>query len=204
MDTTVGVVTLASLLQLSRILISYLRLKTLQYGEYGLPPRCPIWARQVLFYTCLLLLNKLIMIQIINMLASLLRSAGLWLLAWLQDTPRIELAVVMVLTPFAMNVFQFWTLDQLIKADWSMVLVQVRRGDRDSELCIHRINMQHSKEDLAALIHATYDASSSDAESSLMARPTRQDEHGSNVLDHLLSSSELDHFLDMSKYSTHS
>jgi len=86
-------------------------------GDYGDPPDCNIWARQLLDWQCLVLLQKCFLAALVVNSTSQLAAFAAFLLGWLDPHPRLKLVVVMVFTPLTMNVFALWMADSFLQND---------------------------------------------------------------------------------------
>mmetsp|Transcript_45165 Transcript_45165/g.82694 ORF Transcript_45165/g.82694 Transcript_45165/m.82694 type:complete len:329 (+) Transcript_45165:6-992(+) len=86
-------------------------------GEYGDPPDVRIFARQLLDWEGLVIVQKITLTTMVVHLRSELASIADVLLGWLDDYPRVKLVVVMVAAPLILNVFAFWTADSFLQAD---------------------------------------------------------------------------------------
>mmetsp|Transcript_75103 Transcript_75103/g.243024 ORF Transcript_75103/g.243024 Transcript_75103/m.243024 type:complete len:361 (-) Transcript_75103:46-1128(-) len=86
-------------------------------GEYGDPPRCSRWARQLLDWQCLVLLQKVMLCILVVKWTSHVTVVAQFLLGWLDPFPRAKLVVVMVITPLTLNVFALWMADSFLQGD---------------------------------------------------------------------------------------
>ncbi|KAK9712549.1 hypothetical protein K7432_007083 [Basidiobolus ranarum] len=114
LDTTIGVVTLFVLLKISAVLIHRYKLQSLYSGLYGDPPKVQIWLKQLCLFIFISLINKgiiilLFLIPYVLVLAHLVLSS-------LRNNPKVQVVIVMLVFPLVMNTFQFWLIDQLLKA----------------------------------------------------------------------------------------
>lgn len=86
-------------------------------GEYGDPPDIRIFARQLLDWEGLVIVQKITLTTMVVHLRSELASIAYVFLGWLDDYPHVKLVVVMVVAPLLLNVFAFWTADNFLQAD---------------------------------------------------------------------------------------
>jgi len=86
-------------------------------GDYGDPPDGNIFARQLLDWQCLVLLQKCVLAVLVVNSTKQLAAIAAFLLGWLDPHPRAKLVVVMVLTPLTMNVFALWMADNFLQGD---------------------------------------------------------------------------------------
>lgn len=120
LDSTVGV------------LVCYILLRTMQCiyrskcvnrpelalcGEYGDPPSCRMFCRQLLDWQMLVILEKTLMAVVVVKATTQLTAFAGFLLGWLDNYPRAKLIVVMVATPLVMNMFALWMADNFLQAD---------------------------------------------------------------------------------------
>lgn len=113
-DTVVGIFSLYIILSITDAVVSYFNLKDYRSGQYGYPPSYRIWMKQVVLFVVLQLLNKSIVLTVFKWEGMVV--IGKFLLAPLKVYPKLELVVVMLLLPLAMNTINFWVTDGLLKA----------------------------------------------------------------------------------------
>jgi len=85
-------------------------------GDYGNPPVCGIFFRQLLDWLCMAVVQKLLLAIFVVIFGRQLSDISTWLLGWLDSYPKAKLVVVMVLTPLSLNVFALWTADSFLQA----------------------------------------------------------------------------------------
>ena len=100
-------------------------------GDYGTPPSYRIWAIQLVCWTIIIPLVKIILLVVILLGKGILGNLGHFLLDWLQPYPKIELVVVMILCPCLMNLFQYWIQDTFLKK---------KKGEKDEEGDLELLN----------------------------------------------------------------
>lgn len=93
--------------------------KTLIFGQYGQPkPQFHYWAVQCLAYILILLIQKVII--------TLMLRWKVWnevrdLLLWpIPASPQLEIALVVLIIPFTVNVFIFWVTDNFLTMSRSL------------------------------------------------------------------------------------
>ncbi|CAE8687189.1 unnamed protein product, partial [Polarella glacialis] len=86
-------------------------------GHYGDPPQFRIFARQLLDWQVLVIVQKLLLGGLVLNFRSTMAAFAEMLLGWLDEYPRSKLVVVMVITPLVLNVFALWTADSFLQAD---------------------------------------------------------------------------------------
>jgi len=120
LDDTVGVLVLFALLRLLQCTYRVRcvnRPELARSGEYGDPPDSKIFARQLLDWQGLVVLQKIILAIFVVNFTSELTAVADTLLGWLDAHPKAKLVVVMVITPLTMNVFALWTADHFLQGD---------------------------------------------------------------------------------------
>ncbi|XP_067134061.1 store-operated calcium entry regulator STIMATE-like isoform X2 [Centruroides vittatus] len=83
----------------------------LVFGEYGKPPYVNAWLSQCGVYILLMLIEKL--------LITLLIQLDFWdqvrhLITWPIKDPKLEVAIVVLVIPFIINVIMFWVVDNFL------------------------------------------------------------------------------------------
>ncbi|KDO35089.1 hypothetical protein SPRG_01154 [Saprolegnia parasitica CBS 223.65] len=116
MDATLGTLLVLILLRQMKKLATRLQWTSIMHsGEYGDPPSFRIWLKQLLAYVVLLLTMKVLVLLLLyaayKQLAALATSA----FAVFAHHRHLELVLVMILGPCAINVIQFWVLDNVLK-----------------------------------------------------------------------------------------
>lgn len=85
-------------------------------GFYGDPPTISEWAHQMCAYAAALVVNKAFVCALLIVFRSPVARFGDFLFGPLQNSPNIELIVVMVLCPWLLTSFQFLVFDAILKA----------------------------------------------------------------------------------------
>ncbi|ORY80717.1 Vaculolar membrane protein-domain-containing protein [Leucosporidium creatinivorum] len=112
-DTTLGVLVLFGFLKLStRLLVHYH--PTYRTGDYGNPFSSAIWARQAAVYVACLGAMKVVVLLLFWAFPALFKFAN-WCLSWL-PTDDAQVVFVMLIFPLVMNLFQFLTIDSILKS----------------------------------------------------------------------------------------
>lgn len=120
LDCTIGVAIVFLLLRLMQFtyhLKCVGRPELARCGDYGDPPQCKIFARQLFDYQAIVLIEKLILGTLVINFHDHMSVVADFLLGWLDPYPRAKLVVVMVITPLALNIFAFWTADNFLQAE---------------------------------------------------------------------------------------
>lgn len=90
------------------------RVRTGKYDHFGSLDYAG-WALQVGIWTAILASVKWTLFLGIYLNADYLSTAGEALIGWMDEYPRVELAVVMIFVPVVMNCVQFWVQDTFLK-----------------------------------------------------------------------------------------
>lgn len=117
-DGTLLVFLMTALLKSADWFVGQRNISTLRHGEYGDPPRPSIWLQQLSLYALLLFSAKGITLWVLYRQPYVFVSLAGWILTPVIDYRRVELVMVMMVIPLATSIFQYWLIDQLIKADW--------------------------------------------------------------------------------------
>jgi len=118
LDDTVGVLVIFVLL---RLLQCTYRLRCVNRpqlalsGEYGDPPDLDVFARQLLDFQLIVVVEKLLLASFVVGFNDEVASVANTLLGWLDPHPRIKLVLVMVASPLVMNVFALWVADSFLQ-----------------------------------------------------------------------------------------
>lgn len=84
----------------------------INFGEYGKPPQLNAWITQCILYV--------ILMGIVKILITLFMQLNFWdsvkdfILAPLAPNPKLELAFVMLIIPFFVNILMFWVTDNFL------------------------------------------------------------------------------------------
>jgi len=120
LDSTVGVLVCFILLRTMQCIYRSKcvnRPELAMSGEYGDPPSCRMFCRQLLDWQLLVILEKSLMALVVVKATTQMTALSGFLLGWLDDYPRVKLITVMVVTPLVMNVFALWMADNFLQAD---------------------------------------------------------------------------------------
>jgi len=118
LDDTLGVLVIFSLL---RLLQCTYRLRCVNRpqlalsGEYGDPPDLHLFARQLLDFQGIVVVEKLLLACLVVRFPHEVASIANVLLGWLDLYPRIKLMLVMAVSPLVMNVFALWVGDSFLQ-----------------------------------------------------------------------------------------
>lgn len=118
LDTTFGI--LLSYLFLSALVLVALRFgwSSLQTpGDYGTPVRVQTWMVQVLSWILVICVCKFVIALVIVAFQEPLGAFAALLFKPLDQSPDVELAIVMIACPCLMNALQFWIQDNFLKKD---------------------------------------------------------------------------------------
>jgi hypothetical protein len=86
-------------------------------GEYGDPPSTFVWIAQVGVWIGVVVAAKAITVLLELTVVHPLAAVGLALMRPLRNSPRVELAIVMVLVPTVFNAAQMYVVDVILRSD---------------------------------------------------------------------------------------
>ena len=86
-------------------------------GEYGTPPSLFVWMAQVGMWVAVVVAAKAITVLLELSVVHPLAAVGLALMRPLRSSPRVELAIVMVLVPTVFNAVQMYVVDVILRSD---------------------------------------------------------------------------------------
>ncbi|KAJ3311948.1 hypothetical protein HDV04_003557 [Boothiomyces sp. JEL0838] len=122
LDTTVGVYILYIFLSGIHSIADYFKIKDIEMGHYGNPPRFTPWIKQLVlfliawFFVKLIVTISLVLVPIFGIIAT-------WILSPLQDE-RYQVIFVMFIFPLIMNIVQAWLIDKVIKGKVGYIQVE--------------------------------------------------------------------------------
>jgi len=117
LDTTVRLLITFALFKSCERLIERMRWDALRSGKYGTPIQYTRWAKQLALWLSLVFVSKVLMGLITFLLRAQLGAVSVALLHPVAAyDSRLELTVVMVITPLVMNTFQLLVQDGFLKA----------------------------------------------------------------------------------------
>ncbi|KAF4518850.1 hypothetical protein B566_EDAN006701 [Ephemera danica] len=111
LDSSLGLCIIYAGIRASQFLARLKHWDAINFGEYGKPPAVHAWLTQCGLYVALMVLEKI--------LVTLLVQLRFWddvrhfILAPIQN-PRVELALVMLIVPFFVNILMFWVTDNFL------------------------------------------------------------------------------------------
>ncbi|BGP18764.1 hypothetical protein JCM10213_004277 [Rhodosporidiobolus nylandii] len=117
LDTTLGVLILYYFLHLSTTLMRTHYSPTYHPGFYGPPPTfsLSLWGTQAAVYIACLAAMKLVVL-LLFWVAPGMEDAMTWLLSW-TSSDEAQVFTVMLVLPLVMNLFQFLTVDSILKSN---------------------------------------------------------------------------------------
>eukprot|EP00036_Acanthoecidae_sp_10tr_P005867 CAMPEP_0182953284 /NCGR_PEP_ID=MMETSP0105_2-20130417/62197_1 /TAXON_ID=81532 ORGANISM="Acanthoeca-like sp., Strain 10tr" /NCGR_SAMPLE_ID=MMETSP0105_2 /ASSEMBLY_ACC=CAM_ASM_000205 /LENGTH=191 /DNA_ID=CAMNT_0025093605 /DNA_START=632 /DNA_END=1207 /DNA_ORIENTATION=- len=113
LDSTIGLVTVYFLLKWSNAMVHKHRIQLLYSGEYGSPARWRPWVAQLLLYNTVMLLEKGL-VSLLLLFHFIQRVGGAILKPIGDVSPKLELVLALVITPFLINVMWFWIVDNFL------------------------------------------------------------------------------------------
>lgn len=110
LDSTLGLFIIYVGIRTCQYLARRWNLEVLNFGEYGKPPQCKAWIGQCFLYIFLMVIEKILMTFLIQL--------NIWekvrMLILPPADPKLELAIVMLIIPFIVNVIMFWVVDNFL------------------------------------------------------------------------------------------
>lgn len=111
LDSSIGLLFIFIGIRLTQYIARLKGWDHLVFGEYGKPPYINAWLSQCGVYILLMLIEKL--------LITLLIQLNFWtqvrhLIMWPIKDPKLEVAIVVLVIPFIINVIMFWVVDNFL------------------------------------------------------------------------------------------
>ncbi|KAG1666719.1 Store-operated calcium entry regulator STIMATE [Nymphon striatum] len=109
------------------------------FGHYGDPPRLQAWLTQTIMYISIMIVEKILITILLTL--SFWSDVRRFILSPIKN-PRVELALVMLVIPFVINVMMFWVVDNFlmqhkkVKIKSKKVRYQRANDDSDSDIII--------------------------------------------------------------------
>lgn len=139
LDSTIGVIFEWILIRLLEVfarkyeidtLISgcYYTRRTFEYGDFNI--NYWIWFVQTFTWCLISSLMKVFLYLVSIWFALDLEKLGNFLLFELENYPKLELIVVMVIVPFILNCFQFWMVDSFLKESDESRIIRMAKGQK--------------------------------------------------------------------------
>ena len=101
-------------------------------GEYGDPPQLRRWILQLSTWCLIVVIMKFSLFGLLYAFRFPLGALGVLIFSPLKQHPTMELALVMVVAPCALNAWQFWVTD-------TFIMFFTGRGDNTAEVGAARI-----------------------------------------------------------------
>ena len=103
-------------------------------GYYGNPPSLKIWSNQVILWTGLLIISKLICGLFILLIKNGLLDLSHYLAEPLKNNPKLLLIIVMILCPLILNTIQVWIQDNILKNNTNINVLELAENPDISNL----------------------------------------------------------------------
>ncbi|KAF2897666.1 hypothetical protein ILUMI_08507 [Ignelater luminosus] len=137
LDSSVGLLIIFIGIRLSQHLSKRKGWEAINFGEYGVPPSMNAWLAQCCLYIGLMVIVK----TCITLLMQLNFWEGVrdFILSPI-DNPKVELAFVMLIIPFFVNILMFWVTDNFLMHRKSRT--KSRRNSLEQSL-LHKVSLQY-------------------------------------------------------------
>ncbi|KAJ2948645.1 hypothetical protein O0L34_g7901 [Tuta absoluta] len=113
-DSTLGLVIIWAGIRLAQYCARTYDIPLINFGEYGKPPQCSAWLCQCVLYAALATFAKSALALVLRLPPVVAVLSTLRLSPSPVSDPRVELAVVMLVIPFFMNILIFWVTDNFL------------------------------------------------------------------------------------------
>ncbi|XP_028810607.1 transmembrane protein 110, like [Denticeps clupeoides] len=111
LDATLGMLVIWMGVHVVSRVVQYKQLTLLTFGEYGDPPKASAWCGQCVVYLLIMVLEKSV-VTLVLLIPGWTNLQEV-LLDYIPN-PQLELVLVMLIVPFAVNFLMFWVVDSLI------------------------------------------------------------------------------------------
>ncbi|CAH1640191.1 unnamed protein product [Spodoptera littoralis] len=112
LDSTLGLLIIWAGIRLAQYCARTYDIPLINFGEYGKPPMCSAWICQCILYAALATFAKSVLALVLR-LPPVVAVLSTLRLSPVSD-PRLELAVVMLIIPFFVNILIFWVTDNFL------------------------------------------------------------------------------------------
>lgn len=141
LDSSIGLLIIFIGIRISQRLSKKPGWEAINFGEYGDPPSMNAWLAQCCLYIGLMVIVKTCI--------TLLMQLNFWervrdfILSPI-DNPKVELAFVMLVIPFFVNILMFWVTDNFLMH--RKTKLKLRRNSLNQGL-LHKVNLQYRSVD---------------------------------------------------------
>ncbi|XP_065585000.1 store-operated calcium entry regulator STIMATE-like isoform X1 [Artemia franciscana] len=111
LDSSVGLLVIYAGIRLTIYLAERNRWEYLIFGEYGSPPSPFAWSCQCAIYMSIMGVEKILITGLIQL--EFWDSVREWILSPITN-PKLEIALVLLIVPFFVNVLMFWVTDNFL------------------------------------------------------------------------------------------
>lgn len=112
LDSTLGLVVIYLSLRFIQVVVRIYQWDSLRFGEYGNPPQCKAWMGQCVLYLCAVIIEKATITLLVQL--DFWIKVRKFILLPVQNHPKVELAIVMLIIPFVFNAIMFWVVDNFL------------------------------------------------------------------------------------------
>lgn len=89
--------------------------RALKFGDYGDPPQLSVFVIQLVIWVAMVVVNKVLLLSLMLHVLAPINTFLTYFFVRIQDQAELELVLVMVLVPAAMNTLLFWVTDTFLK-----------------------------------------------------------------------------------------
>ncbi|XP_026462131.1 store-operated calcium entry regulator STIMATE-like [Ctenocephalides felis] len=111
LDSSIGLLIIYIGIRISQYLARAKRWESINFGEYGKPPSINAWLSQCCVYVGLMIIVKISITLLIQL--DFWDKVRMFILSPISN-PKVELAVVMLVIPFFVNILMFWVTDNFL------------------------------------------------------------------------------------------
>ncbi|XP_040215382.1 store-operated calcium entry regulator STIMATE-like isoform X1 [Rana temporaria] len=129
LDATLGMLLIYAGVRVVSCVVEWRQWDSLRFGEYGDPIQCKAWVGQCALYILIMMFEKTAIVLVL--LIPRLKEVAMLNLP--SNSPRLELAIVMLIVPFFVNALMFWVVDNfLMKKGKTKAKMEEKEGSPDS------------------------------------------------------------------------
>ncbi|XP_073448606.1 store-operated calcium entry regulator STIMATE isoform X2 [Aquarana catesbeiana] len=129
LDATLGMLLIYAGVRVVSCVVEWRQWDSLRFGEYGDPIQCKAWVGQCALYILIMMFEKTAIVLVL--LIPRLKEVAMLNLP--SNSPKLELAIVMLIVPFFVNALMFWVVDNfLMKKGKTKAKMEEKEGSPDS------------------------------------------------------------------------
>ncbi|XP_064462467.1 store-operated calcium entry regulator STIMATE-like isoform X2 [Ornithodoros turicata] len=140
LDSSLGLMFLFAGIRLTQHIARKRGWDALMFGEYGIPPEPRAWLAQCAVYVTLMLCEKVMVVLVIQL--HFWERVRVFIMSPIRN-PKVEVALVVLVIPFFINVFIFWVTDNFL-------MHKPRKMKRDKETSSPQARVFYRQDDLSA------------------------------------------------------